>query len=438
MKINARKLALRILDEIENTHEFSHILLNQTFQRYEIESSDRRFISHIVLGVLENKLLLDFYIRKLSAERFSRIHPSTVNLLRMGLYQILFMTKVPESAAVDESVELAKLISLKDSKFVNGVLRSFIRQGKQIELPDRKRHPVTHLSVRYSFPEWLVKMWIEDYGIPFTEDLLAASNSTPKLSLRVNTNRISVEAFEKLLTDNGLVVTRSKLVPIGVIIEEMNRFSLTSLPGYDEGYFAVQDISSMCVGHYSDVKKDQIVIDLCAAPGGKATHVAQLLEGTGKVYAYDNQVSKLPLIEENVKRLRLENVEVLQGDALIYNEELDAKADLVLVDAPCSGLGIIRRKPDIKYNKSEESLMSLTEIQKSILKNAARYVKPGGTLMYSTCTINHAENQAAVDWLLECETDFEQVFINESQSIQLFPNKHQTDGFFIAKLIRRR
>ena len=438
MKINARKLALRILDEIENTHEFSHVVMNRTFQNYDIESADRRFISHIIYGVLENKLLLDYYIRKLSSERFTRIHPTTVNILRMGFYQIIYMSKVPESAAVDESVKLAKNVNLKDSKFVNGVLRQFLRMNKQIELPDRKKHNVTYLSIFYSFPEWLVKMWIEQYGEKFTEALLASSNLTPKLTLRVNTQLVSMDEFEKMLAQEGVEFRRSEVVPIGIIVENMNHLALQSLPGYQEGYFTVQDISSMCVGYYSGIEQNQTVIDLCAAPGGKTTHLAQLMHNTGKVLAFDNQESKIPVIEENVQRLKLTNVETSMKDALILDTSLVEVADLVLVDAPCSGLGIIRRKPDIKYNKSRESLDSLVQIQKEILMNAVQYVKLGGTLMYSTCTLNRAENQNVIEWLLQFDNRFELEPIDLEPYKSLFPNVHETDGFFIAKLIRKR
>jgi len=434
MKINARKLALRILDEIDQTHDFSHLVVNRTFQRYDIESADRRFVSHIVFGVLENKLLLDYYIRKLSAQRFSRIDPSIVNILRMGLYQLVYMTKVPDSAAVDESVKLAKGITAKDASFVNGILRTFLRTNKIIALPDRNKHLVTHLGIKYSFPEWLVEMWLSAYGEKTTEALLEASNKTPHVSLRVNTLQTDIETLQKNLEAVGIISKPSELVPSGLILESLNNLSMQEIPGYSEGDFTIQDISSMCVGHLSGVKEGQTVLDVCAAPGGKATHMAQLMHNTGRIIARDNQEDKLETIKENVERLKIKNVIVEQYDALILDETLINTIDVVLVDAPCSGLGIIRRKPDIKYNKSPEGLVDLVEIQKGILKNAAEYVKSGGTLMYSTCTLNPTENQDVVNWFLKQDLRFKVQPLSEVGFLTLFPNEHDTDGFFIAKL----
>jgi 16S rRNA (cytosine967-C5)-methyltransferase len=434
MKINARKLALRILDEIDQTHDFSHLVVNRTFQRYDIESADRRFVSHIVFGVLENKLLLDYYIRKLSAQRFSRIDPSIVNILRMGLYQLVYMTKVPDSAAVDESVKLAKGITAKDSSFVNGILRTFLRSNKTIELPDRNKHLVTHLGIKYSFPEWLVEMWLKAYGEKTTEGLLEASNKTPQLSLRVNTLQTDLETLQNKLDAVGIVSKQSELVPTGLVIESLNNLAMQEIPGYSEGDFIIQDISSMCVAHLSGVKDDQTVLDVCAAPGGKTTHMAQLMHNSGRIIARDNQADKLETINENVARLKIKNVIVEQYDALTLDESLINTIDVVLVDAPCSGLGIIRRKPDIKYNKTPEGLLGLIDIQKGILKNAAEYVKVGGTLMYSTCTLNPAENQDIVNWFLKQDTRFKVQPLSEVGYLTLFPNTHDTDGFFIAKL----
>lgn len=434
MKINARKLSLRILDEIEQMHEFSHVVLGRTLNQYEIDSADRRLTSQLVFGVLENKLLLDYYIRKLSAQRFTRIDRSVVNILRMGFYQLKFMDKIPESAAVDESVKLAKSISQSNGSFVNGILRNFIRKGKNIELPNRKQHPITHLSIMYSFPEWLVAFWIEQYGIAFAEKLMFSSNKTPKLSIRVNTNSISVDAFKLTLDQVGIKYKESELIEEGLSIDDLNGYSVKEIPGFENGAFAIQDISSMCVGKYAGVKDGDVIIDVCAAPGGKTTHVAQLLNQTGQVIARDLHEEKLKLISENAQRLNLKNIKIEQFDAMLVDETLIEQADIVMVDAPCSGLGIIRRKPDIKYNKSLESLNELVPIQSEILSISSRYVKPGGTLLYSTCTLNVHENQEIVDSFLSDHPDFEIENISDQSYLTLFPSVHQTDGFFIAKM----
>lgn len=433
MKINARKLALRILDDIQSSGDFSHVVINRTLGQYQVEAADRRFISNLVFGILENRIFLDFHIRKFSAQRFTRIHPSVVNILRMGFYQLIFLNKVPDSAAVDESVKLAKLIHPKEGSFVNGILRQFIREGKKVDLPDRKKHPVTYLGILYSFPEWLVEKWLLQYGYAFTEGLLRASNEVPRLSVRVNLTKTSVAALMEAFSGVGVIAEISKKVPYGIIISDLNHLSIQELPGFNDGAFAIQDISSMMVGHMVDIEPGQTVIDVCAAPGGKATHFAERLGGEGKVIARDLSEDKLKIIEENVVRLGLNNVVVEAFDATIFDETLENSSDCVLVDAPCSGLGIIRRKPDIKYNKTPESLMALTDIQKNILDISSRYVKQGGLLVYSTCTINRDENEAIVHSFLNQHTEYE---LCPDGMVTLYPHVDQTDGFFIAKMIK--
>lgn len=436
MNINARKLALRILDEMDYSKEFSHLVLNRTFQKYEVDSSDRRFITSLVLGVLENRIRLDYYIRKLSEQRFTRIHHSIINILRLGLYQLEFLDKVPESAAVNESVKLAKSISERDAKFVNGILRNFIRSGKTIALPDKKRHLITYLSVKHSFPEWLIELWLSAYGRSFTEALLDVSNQTPKLSLRVNLEKSTPEAVIKAFEEVGVTARISSLVPIGIVIDDMNHLGLSQLPGFSEGYFQIQDVSSMCVGYYSGAKLGDKVLDVCAAPGGKATHLAQLVGNTGQVIARDLRPEKLDQIRENAARLGISNMVIESHDAMTLDTTLIDLMDIVLVDAPCSGLGIIRRKPDIKYNRTPEDIEALVKIQKDILEVASNYVKSGGTLIYSTCTLNPSENEEVVKAFLENDHDFERVTVKDEAMMTLFPNIHGTDGFFIAKMIK--
>lgn len=436
MKINARKLALRILDEMDYSKEYSHLILNRTFQNYEVESPDRRFITNLVLGVLENRIRLDYYIRKLSEQRFTRIHHSIINILRLGLYQLEFMDKVPESAAVNESVKLSKAISERDAKFVNGILRNFVRLGKTLPLPDKKRHPITYLSVRHSFPEWLIELWMKVYDKTFVESLLEASNRTPNLAVRVNTERTTPEAMLSAFEEAGMHARRSSLVPIGIIIDDMNHLSVNQLPGFNEGLFIIQDISSMCVGYFSNAKPGARVLDVCAAPGGKATHFAQLVGEAGEVIARDLRSEKLDVIRGNADRLGIGNMIVESFDASLLDPTLIEKMDVVLVDAPCSGLGIIRRKPDIKFNRTPEDIEALVKIQKEILEVASSYVSSGGMLIYSTCTINPAENESVVSAFLEKNRQFEQVNVMDDGALTLYPNIHGTDGFFIAKMIK--
>lgn len=441
MKINARKLALRILDEIDASKDFSHIVLNRTLAQFEVEPLDRRFASQLVFGVLENKLLLDYYIRKLSKVRFSRIDSTLVNILRLGLYQLAFLNKIPDSAAVNESVKLAKKLGPREANSANGLLRTFVRGGCKIDLPDENKHPVTALSIKYSHPEWLVEMWLNAYGFAFTQQLLKANNATPSLTLRTQTLLISTEELAKKLTEQGVICEAVSWMDEGIVIKSLNHLSIADLVGYDDGWFQVQDLSSMCVGKYAGVKPNDLVVDVCAAPGGKSSHVAQLMGDKGKVIARDLIDEKCDLIKENINRLKLNAIVVEKFDARLCDETLIQKADVVLVDAPCSGLGIIRRKPDIKYNKTLEQLAELERIQTEILDQAAKYVKINGCLMYSTCTLNPKENQEIIKSFLVRDDAFEIEALPSSDEegfLTFFPHQHGTDGFFIAKLKRIR
>lgn len=437
MKINARRMALKILNRIEIEHEFSHHALASFFQSYEVVAIDRRFISNIVLGVLEHKMLLDFYIRKFSKLRFGKINHEVVNILRIGMYQVLFMDKVPESAAVNESVKMAKRISGSQGNYVNGVLRSFVREYETIAFPDPIKHLDEYLSIKYSHPKWMINMWLEHYGRDFTEDLLKANNLIPPLSLRINTSKITREEYGELLRAKGVDFTLSELVSVGISVLNLNQLAVEDLPGYQEGWFQVQDISSMKVTEVSGVKEGDFVIDVCAAPGGKACHMAEILKGTGKVLARDLHEHKCEIVRENAKRMKLTNLVTETYDATHFDKTLKEKADVVLVDAPCSGLGIIRRKPDIKYNKQLEDLTSLEAIQTKILNVTSQYVKINGFLIYSTCTLNPLENEVQIRRFLKHNQQFELVNLSEtSEMLTLFPNVEGTDGFFIAKLKR--
>lgn len=444
MKNDARKMVVKILRQIEVDDQFSHLTLKDILHSSDVSDIDRRFITSIVYGVLENKLLLDFYIRKLSSLRFGKINHEVVNILRMGLYQLAFMDRVPDSAAVNESVKLAKKVSPKYGGFVNGILRSFIRADKQIELPDRKKHPSTHLSIKYSHPEWLVEKWLKEYGAKFTEELLIANNGVPDLWVRVNTLKISPELFMSHLSDAGVKAEQSGVIPEAIKIISLNENSIETLIGFKEGWFTVQDISSMCVAEASDVKQGDLVVDVCAAPGGKSTHLAQKMNNIGTIISRDLYPQKLDLIKETRNRLGIEIIDTQVYDALQYDEKLFEKADLVLVDAPCSGFGIIRRKPDIKYNRTKEDLSSLVEIQLKILETASSYVKANGELIYSTCTINDDENKAIVEKFLEHHSQFALVnitgvpWVNKQGMVELYPNLQGTDGFFIAKMKKRK
>lgn len=437
-----RKKALEILNDIEINNRFSHEAIAQFLkENSDISDIDRRFLMRLVRGVLENKLYLDYVIRKFSKQRFTRIDPRIVNVLRMGFYQLIFMDKIPESAAVNESVKLAKELQKSQGDFINGVLRAYLRSGEKMPLPD-KRHMATYLSVKYSHPEWMTKFFLDQYGKAFTESLLAANNAVPPLSIRVNTTKISVEDYKALLEKEGILVEETPLSASVLIVKHLSEQAISTLVGFEEGYFQIQDLASAMVGEIADVKRGDKVLDVCAAPGGKATHLAQKLNQTGCVIARDLSLKKLDKIKENVERLALENVKVEAFDALEISDDLVGQMDLVMVDAPCSGLGIIRRKPDIKYNKTQEDLTALKEIQQKILNNASNYVKINGELIYSTCTLNREENEQIIEAFLVEHPHFQRKpfrvgdEVVETAMYTFYPHIHGTDGFFIAKLVR--
>ncbi len=442
MKNSARFMAYDILMGMEKEDTFSHVALQGYLKNKTVSDVDRRFIGKIVNGVLENKLLLDYWIRKLSNVRFGKLDTRLITIMRMGLYQLAFMDRVPESASVNESVILAKKVRQDYGNFINGVLRSFIRQGKWIDPPDEKRHPQTHLSIMYSHPEWLVEKWLNEFGFAFTKALLKANNESAPLSLRVNTLKISRDSLLQRFQDENIDAHASVLSPEGILLKHMGNNAFDALPGYHEGLFIAQDESSMCVAAYSGVKPGSRVLDVCAAPGGKSTHMAQLMKDEGHVFARDLQPSKIKIMDENIKRLGLKSVETQCYDALELDDALVGKIDVVLVDAPCSGLGIIRKKPDIKYNKHPEDLESLVKLQHDILQVASHYVAPEGILMYSTCTINPSENDDVVWQFLKDNRQFQLIpltespVVNTSGTVTLYPHIHGTDGFYIAKLKR--
>lgn len=437
-----RQKALEILNDIEVNNRFSHEAIAAFLKETpDLSDVDRRFLMKLVRGVLENKIYLDYVIRKYSKQRFTRIDPRIVTVLRMGFYQLLFMDKVPESAAVNESVKLAKGVQKSQGDFVNGVLRAYLRSGEKMPLPD-KRHMATYLSVKYSHPEWMTKFFLDQYGKAFTESLLEANNAVPPLTIRVNTTKISVEDYKVLLEKEGISVEKTSLCTSVLKIPHLSEQSLTSLVGFEEGYFQIQDLASAMVGEIAEVTLGAAAIDVCAAPGGKATHIAQKLNQTGCVIARDLTAGKLEKITENIARLGLKNMKVELFDALEISEALVGTMDLVMVDAPCSGLGIIRRKPDIKYNKTPEDLTALKEIQQKILNNASNYVKINGELIYSTCTLNREENEQVVEAFLAEHPNFSRKAFKVGEEVvdtamyTFYPHVHGTDGFFIAKLTR--
>lgn len=442
--VNPRRIALNILIDIEQNKAFSNISINKHIKKSNMTSLDRRFISQLVYGVLENKLYLDYIIKNFSKTKIKKIQAPILNILRLGLYQIIFLQKVPDSAAVNESVKLTKKINFRLSGFVNGILRSYLRNKEKVQLPNYENNPIQFLSIKYSHPKWLVSKWVNDYGIEFASKLLEANNKSPNLTIRTNTLKINREDLIKKLIKEGVSCKKGDIVPEALIVESMES-NLDNLESFREGLLQVQDESSMLVSHILSPLEGEFIIDVCSAPGGKSTHIAQLMKNRGRVLSRDIHKHKLDLVRENSNRLGVTIIETQQYDALKLDTKLIGLADRVLVDAPCSGFGIIRRKPEIRYLKDTKDIMELSKLQLEILKVSSQYVKIGGILLYSTCTIQDEENKKVINRFLEQNDKFTLIDINNDlpnhimsneKYLQLYPHTSNTDGFFICKMKR--
>lgn len=441
-----REIALKTLYDIDVNKAYSNISIKRNIDNNLLKTIDKAFIKHLVYGVITNKKRIDWIISKFSKTPIEKMSSWVLNILRMGIYQILYLDKVPPSAAVNESVKLGKKYGHKKiSGFINAILRNIIRAPMESLQPTRENE-IDFLSIYYSHPQWMVKMWIREFGLDFTIDLLKSNNKIPPITIRTNTLKITRQELMILLEDEGMVVKKGLWCPEAI---EIDRFSnIEESRSFQKGFFLIQDQSSMLVAHVLNPRQGQTILDLCAAPGGKTTHISELMGNTGKVIARDIHEHKLEIINQNMNRLGISNIQLELFNALDLDESSIEKADAVLIDAPCSGLGIIRRKPDLKWNKSTNDLKSITSLQLKILANAAYYVKKGGHLIYSTCTINPSENIELVKRFLNENTHFTLVAIEEISDqllhhneikkgyLQVFPNTDKIDGFFISKLKR--
>lgn len=448
MSYVSREIALNILIEVNEEGAFSNISISRNIKK-EVSSLDEAFIRELVYGVIENRMYIDWIIRKFSKIRFNKISPNIREILRMGIYQILFMDKIPDSAAVNESVKLSKKRSHKGTYgFVNGILRNVSRKKNTIELPKKENDIIEYLSIKYSHPKWMIERWIEEFGEVFTESLCKSNNEKPKLNIRVNTLKISRSDLLEKLTEEGVTAYESRIADDGIIIEKPIR--ITETEEFKRGYFQIQDESSMLVAQIMRPEEGSLVVDVASAPGGKATHIAEKMNNRGKIIARDVYDHKLKLIKENATRLGINIISVENFNALNIDESLIENADYCLVDAPCSGLGLIRRKPDIKWKKNKDDIKEITSLQYEILENASKYLKNQGILIYSTCTIERDENINLIRRFLNNNQEFklsgfknlipqiENLSSAKDGYIELFPNIHRTDGFFIAKLVKEK
>lgn len=441
--MDAREIGFKVLCDIEKNNNYSNIAINKHFKNLEISDMDRGLATELIYGVVENKYYLDYIINKLSKIKVKKMSTYVKIFLRMGTYQILFLNSISDYAAVNETVKLSKKYDKKSSGFINAILRNEIR-NKDTIMDITEEDSVKYLSIKYSYNSWIIKNWIDNFGQEFTEDLLEANNEKPSIYIRTNTLKISREELIEKLNQEGIMCLKVPMVEEAINVEKLKNIENNEL--FKAGLFTIQDISSMIVGKVINPKEDSLILDVCSAPGGKSTHLATLMNNTGQVIARDIFEHKLKLIKATVNRLGLKNVCVEGFDASEIDENSINKFDYVLADVPCSGLGIIRRKPEIKYKKEEE-LEDITSIQKKILENASKYVKIGGTLVYSTCTVQDMENINIINSFIEENNNFELTPIDtinvdldnqDKGYLKIYPNIHGIDGFFIAKLKRIR
>lgn len=442
----ARETALKILYDINENDAYTNLSVNKYLESGNLKEIDRAFVTDLVYGTVKWLLQIDFIIGKFSSVKIKKLSPWIINILRLGIYQLLHTDKIPVSAACNTCVDLAKRYGHQaSSRFVNAVLRNVAKNIDNLPYPD-KANVAESLSIKYSHPKWMVEKWISLFGIDFTEALLQSNNEVPDFTIRVNTIKTKRNDLVETLHKEGIKTRKWKYVKEAVILE--NPSSITRLKAFRNGLFQVQDESSMLASIVLDPKEDELVIDVCSAPGGKTTHMAQLMNNKGTIIARDVHPHKLKLIENTAARLGIDIIKTEIFDACQLDENLLGKADRVLVDAPCSGLGIIRKKPDIKYSKNLNEIDEIVSLQRKILSNAAKYVKVGGCLVYSTCTISPEENFENVSAFLSENNQFrligfgellpENLKVNSSNEgcIQLYPNINQTDGFFISKMVR--
>lgn len=449
--INLRNLVLDMLLEIDRGAK-SHIILKNTLDSHkELDKQETAFITRLYQGILERRIELDYITNQFSKTKVNKMKPVIRHILRMAVYQLKYMDSIPESAVCNEAVKLAdkrKFVGLKG--FVNGVTRNIARNISNINYPEEY---IERLSIIYSVPEWIIEMWMEQYGKSCTETMLNSLYNCNDTTVRCNTSKADVEDIIQNLRYNHVTVEQSDVMKECLYLSGYDK--LSNLDVFQAGMITVQDLSSMLVGIIANPKPDNYVIDVCAAPGGKSLHIAELMEigkesasksgfskVSGVVEARDVSEYKVSLIQENIDRTGYKNIRTKVADATVLDEESVEKADIVIADLPCSGLGVISKKSDIKYNVSREQIFELVKLQRKILSVVSRYVKPGGKLIFSTCTVNKYENDENVKWIEE-NLPFKLAQIEtlphincEKGFIQIFPGTMKLDGFFISSFVR--
>lgn len=439
--VNVRKVALELLIEIMEENVFCDRALHRALDRYQMEKRDRSFLTRLVEGTVERCIELDYILNQFSKVRVDKMKPAIRNILRLSVYQIVYMDQVPDSAVCNEAVKLTAKRKMQNLKgFVNGVLRSVAREKEKLTYPS-KDDAVSYLSVRYSLPEWIAAEFIKELGEERAEKIAASFlKENDGISIHCMTGHFSVEQVRETLEQEGVLVNEGKLVKDALLISKFS--SLKELTAFQKGMFQVQDESSMLAGQIAGIQEKDVVIDVCAAPGGKTFYAADLCRD-GQVVSCDLTEEKTERIYENKKRLGFENVTIYRNDATVLRKEWVEMADVVIADLPCSGLGVIGKKCDIKYKTTKEDILQLAKLQRQILSVVSNYLKTGGRLIFSTCTMTKSENQENAEWMgknlslrpvsLEDKLPEKLQGLTGARGyLQILPDMAATDGFFLS------
>jgi 16S rRNA (cytosine967-C5)-methyltransferase len=440
-----REVALEVINRVHKTGSYANLLLSKKLQDSGLDIRDRALVTELTYGTLRAQGTLDWVIKQFSKQKLEKIPDLVLDLLRMSIYQIIYMD-VPDHAAVNEAVEIAKRhFHPGIAKFINGLLRTIAREKEKLPWPDKDADPVRYIALRHSHPTWMVKLWVDEFGMAEAEALCEANNRVPRLTIRVNRLKTHPEILAETIkaagweVEEGLYLSEALSVRGGGDITRLKRFK--------EGHFYVQDESSMIIAHVVDPQPGETILDAAAAPGGKTTHLAELMQNKGQIIAVDANANRVNLMKQNFDRMGVTIALPIKADATKLKAVIKKPVDRVLLDAPCSGLGVLARRPDSRWAKKHEQISELSLLQTDMLVAVADFVKPGGVLVYSVCTLTRQETRLVVERFLRIREDFyvENVapFLPErlradikDDMIQLLPHKHGIDGLFIARLRR--
>ncbi len=443
---NPRQLAFIALRDIHRRGAFTDIALDRVLRTAKLNSADRGLVTELVYGSVRRARTLDALIDQLGKKKAHQQPPDLRTIIHIGLYQLRYQQRIPPSAAVNTTVELAKENGFKGlTGVVNGLLRQYVRLAANSADPlQLLQEPVQRLGVLHSFPDWIIQMWLEQLGVEETQQLCEWLNQSPTIDLRVNPLRVSTEEVEAAMQSAGVDVRRVPHLPQALRVVG-GTGTIQHLPGFNEGWWTIQDSSAQLVSHLLDPQTSEVVIDACAAPGGKTTHIAELMADEGKIWACDARASRLKKLQENAQRLQLKSIQICTGDSRNFTQFTNS-ADRVLLDAPCSGLGTLHRRPDIRWRITPATVQELSVLQEELLEQAATWVKPGGVLVYATCTLHPQENENVIQPFLERHSQWQieppllnsflTAFSTPQGWIKVWPHQYQMDGFFMVRLKR--